>query len=103
MPLFEVFIPGTQPDGFNITARIRADSWIQALRNGLSRLGDTTDVRNVLCDITESGIEVTEPVGGRVFRIRELPDTAPVMPASAPAAPAAAPTAAPELPQYAGP
>ena len=40
MPLFEVFIPTTDPDGFNITARIRADSWIQALRNGLSKLGD---------------------------------------------------------------
>ena len=72
MPLFEVFIPTTDPDGFNITARIRADSWIHALRNGLSKLGDTTDVRNIMCDITEDGIHVTEPQSGRVFRIRVI-------------------------------
>ena len=72
MPLFEVFIPTNDTDGFNITAKIKADSWILALRNGLSKLGDTTDVRNIMCDITESGIDVTEPNSGRVFRIREL-------------------------------
>jgi putative methionine-R-sulfoxide reductase with GAF domain len=74
MPLFEVFIPSAEPDGFNITARIRADTWINALRNGLSRLGDTAEVKDVLCDITEEGIHVTEPRAGRVFRIREVPD-----------------------------
>ena len=74
----------TDPDGFNVTARIRADSWIQGLRNGLSKLGDTADVRNVMCDITEDGIDVTEPASGRVFRIRELPDEVAAAPAAAP-------------------
>lgn len=98
MALFEVFIPANTPDGLNITARVRADSWIQALRSGLSRLGDTADVHNVLCDIREDGIEVTEPTSGRVFRIRELPEElrkpmiAPVGVAAAAPAPAAAPT-----------
>ncbi len=99
MPLFEVFIPAAQPEGFNITARIRADSWIQALRSGLSRLGDTADVKNVMCDITEQGIDVTEPQSGRVFRIRELPETeAPVV--AKPIAPPPAPVVvlAPPLP-----
>jgi len=77
MPLFEVFIPSAEPDGFNITARIRAESWISALRSGLSKLGDAADVRNILCDINEFGIDVTEPTSGRVFRIRELGDSAP--------------------------
>jgi len=86
MPLFEVFIPAATADGFNITARISAESWIQALRNGLTRLGDTADVRNILCDITATGIDVTEPQSGRVFRIRELPETEHVpAPAAAPA------------------
>jgi hypothetical protein len=91
MPLFEVFIPTTDPNGFNITARIKADSWIQALRNGLSRLGDTTDVRNVMCDITEQGIDVTEPTSGRVFRIRELPEAEPFKVAAVPTPVVAAP------------
>ena len=94
MPLFEVFIPTADPNGFNITARIKADSWIQALRNGLSRLGDTTDVRNVMCDITEQGIDVTEPQSGRVFRIRELPEAEGPKPAAAPAPVAPPPPAA---------
>src|SRR5512137_548594 len=88
MALFEVFIPAVDPNGFNITARIKADSWIQALRNGLSRLGDTTDVRNVMCDITEQGIDVTEPTSGRVFRIRELADAEAPKPAVTAPAPA---------------
>lgn len=86
--LFEVFIPSTDPNGFNITARIRAESWIQALQNGLSRLGDTADVKSIMCDFTEAGIDVTEPRSGRVFRIRELEETAPP-----PTSPAPVPTA----------
>ncbi len=81
MALFEVFIPTADPNGFDITARIRADSWINALRNGLSRLGDTADVQHIHCDITEEGIVVTEPRSGRVFRIREVPEGAPAAPA----------------------
>jgi hypothetical protein len=75
MALFEVFIPAATPDGFNITAKIRADSWVQALRSGLARLGDNADVRNVMVDIKEDGIDVTEPSSGRVFRIKQLEDT----------------------------
>lgn len=76
MALFELFIPATDDTGFNITARIEADNWMHALRNGLRKLGDGVDAQNVLCDINESGIDVTEPQSGRVFRIREL-DAAP--------------------------
>ena len=70
MSIFEVFIPASDPDGFDITATIRADSWMHALRSGLAKLENTTDVKNILCDITETGIEVTEPNSGSVFRIR---------------------------------
>ena len=116
MPLFEVFIPSTDPDGFHITAKIRAGAWIEALRNGLSRLGDTADVKNVMVDIQDDGFYVTEPTTGRVFRIKEIeqddetgagalqqskPTTAPPPRTSAPppAAPVAAqPTQAPVQP-----
>src|SRR5689334_997242 len=97
MPLFEVFIPTNDPDGFNITARLRADSWIAALKGGLARLGDTTDVKNVMCDFTPEGIDVTEPKSGRVFRIKEVPEAG--APAAAPQA--AAPQAAAPMPAYA--
>lgn len=94
MALFEVFIPTTDPNGFNITARIKADSWIQALRNGLARLGDTADVRNIMCDIREDGIHVTEPNSGRVFRIKELTGEVAAPEPAKPALPQASQTAA---------
>lgn len=97
MPLFEVFIPTTDPNGFNITARLQADNWMQALRNGLSKLGDTTDVKNVLCDIQEDAIDVTEPRSGRVFRIREL-HGAPAAPAASAAEPGPVPLTSPVVP-----
>ncbi|MEM6533309.1 MAG: GAF domain-containing protein [Myxococcota bacterium] len=96
MPQFELFIPALDETGFNVTARIEADNWMHALRNGLTKLGEGVDVRNVLCDITADGIDVTEPQSGRVFRIKELsgaaaaPAPAPVPAAPAPADPAAA-------------
>ncbi len=62
MAEFEVFIPAADEDGFNITAHIQADTWIQALRSGLSKLGDTADVKNIMVDIKETGIEVTERI-----------------------------------------
>lgn len=98
MPLFEVFIPTNEADGFDITARIRADSWVQALRNGLSRLGDGADVRNVMCDIKEDCIDVTEPNTGRVFRIRELAEEAAAPAAPVPDPAVAAPVAAAQPP-----
>ncbi|MEM6731785.1 MAG: hypothetical protein AAF658_09520, partial [Myxococcota bacterium] len=91
MALFELFIPATDDNGFNVTARIQADNWMHALRNGLSKLGEGVDVRNVLCDINAEGIDVTEPSSGRVFRIRELGEDA--APAEAPPAAAAPPAA----------
>ncbi len=92
MGLFEVFIPATGPEGFNITTKIEADTWIQALRSGLSKLGDAADVQNIMVDINEHGIDVTEPASGRVFRIKELNQgAAPAPAASAPPPAAAAP------------
>lgn len=89
MAVFEVFIPSAVPNGFNVTARIQADSWIQALRDGLSRLeGSAKNIQNLLCDIKENGMEVTEPTSGRVFRIRELAE---VQPASVVSGPGPAP------------
>jgi hypothetical protein len=87
MPLFEVFIPAPQADGFNVTAKVRGDSWMQALRNGLTRLGVAADVRNLLVDINEDGIDVTEPTSGRVFRIRELDEASLPADAAEPALP----------------
>lgn len=93
MALFELFIPASDDTGFNITARIEADNWMHALRNGLRKLGDGVDAQNVLCDINESGIDVTEPQSGRVFRIRELDAASPAAVVTNSAPPPAAPPA----------
>jgi len=113
MAVYEVFIPASDPEGFDITATIKADSWMHALRSGLARLGDPTNIKNVLCDITDSGIEVTDPNSGRVFRIQEkesgaaaaqaepeagAPQSAPPKAAPPPAAKAAPPPAAKAAP-----
>ncbi|MBC7792285.1 MAG: GAF domain-containing protein [Clostridia bacterium] len=92
MQLFEVFIPCGDPDGIDITARLRAQSWTDALKQGLARLGDETDIKHVMCDIREDGIAVTEPKSGRVFRIREIPDEDAAAAASVHAASSARPT-----------
>ena len=55
MPQFEVHIPRATPDGIDVTARLRADSWTEALRQGLARLGDNADVRQVMCDMARFG------------------------------------------------
>lgn len=71
MPLFEIYIPG--PDGATgKVAKIKGDNWMGALKSGLSRLGDTTDVKSLMCDVKKKGMIVTDPKTGRVFKIREV-------------------------------
>ena len=104
MAVYEVFIPASDPEGFDITATIKADSWMHALRSGLSRLGDPTNIKNVLCDITDSGIEVTDPNSGRVFRIQEKEsEAAPAQAEPEAGAPQAAPPKAAPPPAAAAP
>jgi putative methionine-R-sulfoxide reductase with GAF domain len=43
-----------------------------ALKSGLSRLGDSTDVKSLMCDVKKNGMIVTDPKTGRVFKIREV-------------------------------
>lgn len=77
---FEVFIPGKTEDDFDITLKIKANSWVEALKAGLSRMGeDSSIVKKILVDIMEDNtIHVTETVNNRVFRITELEEEMPV-------------------------
>ena len=45
MPAYEVFIPAADADGFDITAKITAESWMAALRQGLAKMGDPTAIK----------------------------------------------------------
>jgi len=71
---FEVYIPGITEDDFDITLKIKAKSWIEALKIGLNRLGeDAKIIKNLMIDIMDDeSIHVTETVNNRVFRIKEL-------------------------------
>lgn len=71
MPLFEIYIPGPEGESGNI-AKIKGDNWMGALKSGLSRLGDSTDVKSLMCDVKKNGVVVTDPKSGRVFKIREV-------------------------------
>lgn len=74
MPKFEVHIPASDPNGFNVTLKVGADNWMAALKAGMQKLGEQGAVsQNVMVDIQEdNSIHVTEPASGRVFRIREM-------------------------------
>ncbi|MBN2695319.1 GAF domain-containing protein [bacterium] len=76
---FEVFIPGKTVDDFDITLKIKAASWLEALKAGLSRMGEDSGlIKHILIDIMEDNtIHVTETVNSRVFRIKELEEEAP--------------------------
>jgi putative methionine-R-sulfoxide reductase with GAF domain len=54
--------------------RLEAESWIDALKAGLAKVGEGgAAAENVLCDIKpDNSIHVTDAASGRVFQIREL-------------------------------
>ncbi len=74
MSKFEVHIPATDANGFNVTLKVGADNWMSALKAGLQKLGEQGTIsQNVMVDIQEdNSIHVTEAASGRVFRIREM-------------------------------
>jgi hypothetical protein len=76
MARFEVFIPAAEPGNFDVTLRVDAVNWMQALKTGFHRLGEQGLVpHNVLVDVQDDfSVHVTDAASSRVFRIRELSD-----------------------------
>lgn len=74
MAKFEVYIPASEPGGFNLTLKVGADNWMAALKAGMQKLGEQGAIsQNVMVDIQDdNSIHVTEAASGKVFRIREL-------------------------------
>ncbi len=71
---YEVFIPSTDPDGFDTTITVEASNWMVALKSGLERIGEGSDImQNVMCDIkSDNSIHVTDATSRRVFVLREI-------------------------------
>src|SRR5262249_60286095 len=74
MARFEVLIPAADPGSFDVTLRVDALNWMQALKMGFHRLGEQGLVpHNVLVDGQDDGsVHVTDANSARGFRIREL-------------------------------
>src|SRR5262249_47222259 len=74
MARFEVFIPAAEPGSFDVTLRVDAANWMQALKTGFHRLGEQGLVpHNVMVDVQDDGsVHVTDANSTRVFRIREM-------------------------------
>jgi hypothetical protein len=74
MARFEVFIPAAEPGSFDVTLRVDAANWMQALKTGFHRLGEQGLVpHNVMVDVQDDGsVHVTDTSSTRVFRIREM-------------------------------
>ncbi len=76
---YEVFIPSSGGDDFDVTITVEADNWMTALKSGLARTGQGEDaIRNVMCDIKDdNSIHVTDATTRRVFVLKELGEKAP--------------------------
>jgi hypothetical protein len=76
MARFEVFIPAAEPGSFDVTLRVDAANWIQALKTGFHKLGEQgLSPHNVMVDVQDDGsVHVTDANSARVFRIREMSD-----------------------------
>lgn len=74
---YEVFIPAKpNDDGFDTTITVEADNWMSALKSGLERTGQGSDIRNVMCDIKDdNSIHVTDATTRRVFVLKEVDDS----------------------------
>ena len=74
MPNFEILIPKSDRIPMDLRLRLKAESWIDALKAGLAKVGEEGPApEGVLCDIKEdNSIHVTDTLSGRVFRIEEL-------------------------------
>src|SRR5690348_11233775 len=74
MARFEVFIPAAEPGSFDVTPRVAAANWTQALKTAFRRLGEQGLVpHNVLVDVQDDGsVHVTDANSARTFRIREM-------------------------------
>src|SRR5688572_5772726 len=77
MAKFEVHIPAADENGFNVTFRVDAENWMAALKTGMLKLGEQGSlVQNIMVDIQDdNSVHITEPVSGRVFRIREMTES----------------------------
>ena len=97
MPRFEVYVPPSPPQlPVALTLRVESENWLAALKVGLQKVGGGELAANILCDIQADGsIHVTDPVGARVFRIRELREAAEAPPPTATLPNAHAPAADP--------
>ena len=95
MARFEVFIPASGPEGMALTLRVNAETWMAALKLGLTKIGEAGALpQNVLCDIgDDESIHVTDPRSSRVFRIVELREKPPPPPEEARTDPELAPLA----------
>ncbi len=74
MPSYEVYVPAAPPRSpADVTLRVECENWLAALKAGLQKMSGPQLANNILCDVLADGaIDVTDPVSGRVFRIRAL-------------------------------
>lgn len=97
MTWFEVYIPARAEGQKNLTLSVEGQNWMDALRTGLSNIGEGP-ISNIMCDIqADNSIHVTDVGTQRVFRLRET------LAPSAQAAGAAPPTVGPPAQSAAAP
>jgi hypothetical protein len=92
---FQVLVPPTDPDGFEVSIDVEGANWSSALRTALKQIGEGAEsIKSITCEVQPDGaFKITDKVSKRVFVVQPL-DAPPVEAAPAPAAPTAAPATA---------
>jgi hypothetical protein len=68
---FEVFLPALKKSDANLTVRVEAGNWVEALKSALkkTRVPKVTDLR---VEAEDDTVQATDVATGRIFRIREI-------------------------------
>lgn len=93
---FQVIVPPSDPDGFEVSVDVEGTNWTTALRAALRQIGEGAEsIKSIACAPQPDGsFKITDKVSGRIFLVQPL--DAPAAPAAAAPAAAPAPSAAEE-------
>ncbi|MEE2962211.1 MAG: GAF domain-containing protein [Myxococcota bacterium] len=72
MALFRVLVPAVNPTGIDFIKHIEGETWLDALKVAIKKLGALVDIQHLECVNSDIGLEIQDPQGGRTFYIQCL-------------------------------
>ena len=82
MAKFQVTVPPSDPDGFEVTLTVDAASWQGALRAALTKIGES-QVKSITCDVQDDGsFKITDSESSRSFLVKNVDGATSAAPAA---------------------